>query len=223
MRALRAAREVDAPDWLITAGAIRTAVWDHLHGFAPPAATAASSPAAAASRPATAASQAAAATSPPARPPASLADIDLAFFDTADLSPARDAAVEAALRAVAPDLPWEAKNQAAVHLWYPHRFGIAVEPFGNSADAVATFPETATCVALRLDAADRLTVVAPYGLDDLLGLVHRHNPRRVSAELYERRLAQKRIRERWPRVTVLPAATPGSRAGNPPPGTSPPR
>ena len=205
MRALRAAREVAAPDWLITAGAIRTAVWDHLHGFAPPAT--ASPPAAARS----------------SRPPASLADVDLAFFDPDDLSPARDAAVEAALLGVAPDLLWDAKNQAAVHLWYPRRFGLAVEPFTCSADAVATFPETATCVALHLDADDRLTVVAPHGLDDLLGLVHRHNPRRVSAEFYEQRLADKRIAERWPRVTVLPAATPGSRAGNPPPGTSRPR
>ena len=142
------------------------------------------------------------------RPPASLADVDLIFFDPADLSPERDAAVEAALRAEAPDLPWQAKNQAAVHLWYPRRFGVAVEPFTCSADAVATFPETATSVALHLDAADRLTVVAPYGVDDLLGLVLRHNPRRVSAEFYEQRLAAKRIRERWPRVTVLPAARP---------------
>jgi hypothetical protein len=212
MRALHAARSVDAPDWLITAGAIRTAVWDHLHGFAPPAASPPATPAA--SPPAI---------SPPALPPASLADIDLAFFDPADLSPERDAAVEAALHAVAPDLPWEAKNQAAVHRWYPRRFGRAVEPFTCSADAVATFPETATCVALHLDAADRLTVVAPYGLDDLLGLVHRHNPRRVSAEFYEQRLADKRIAERWPRVTVLPAATPASRPENPPPGTSRPR
>jgi Nucleotidyltransferase len=70
-----------------------------------------------------------------------------------------------ALREAAPELPWEAKNQAAVHLWYPRRFGFAVEPFGCTADAVATFPETATCVGLHLDARDRLTVVAPYGLD----------------------------------------------------------
>jgi hypothetical protein len=35
MRALRAARTVDPPDWLIGAGAIRDRVWDHLHGFAP--------------------------------------------------------------------------------------------------------------------------------------------------------------------------------------------
>jgi uncharacterized protein len=33
MRALRAARTVDAPEWLIGAGVIRDRVWDHLHGF----------------------------------------------------------------------------------------------------------------------------------------------------------------------------------------------
>jgi hypothetical protein len=190
MRALRAARSVDAPDWLISAGAVRTAVWDFLHGFSSPS---------------------------------RLADVDLGFFDTADLTPARDASVEAALLGVAPDLPWEAKNQAAVHLWYPRRFGFEVEPFACTADAVATFPETATCVGLHLDAGDRLTVVAPYGLDDLLGLVLRHNPVRAPVAVYEERLTSKRIAQRWPRVTVIPAATPPSRASRPPRGTSPPR
>jgi hypothetical protein len=176
MRALRAARSADAPDWLIAAGAVRTAVWDRLHGRA-------AGPS----------------------PPASLPDVDLGFFDAADLSPERDAAVEAVLRSVEPDLPWQAKNQAAVHLWYPQRFGLAVEPFRSTAEAVATFPETATCVGLHLDASERLTVVAPYGLDDLLGLVHRHNPRRAPVAVYEQRLASKRITERWPGVTVIPA------------------
>ena len=36
MRALRAARAVDPPDWLIGAGVIRDRVWDHLHGFTRP-------------------------------------------------------------------------------------------------------------------------------------------------------------------------------------------
>ena len=39
MRALRAARTVDPPDWLIGAGAVRERVWDHLHGFAHQAAS----------------------------------------------------------------------------------------------------------------------------------------------------------------------------------------
>jgi hypothetical protein len=169
MAALRAAREVDAPDWLINAGVIRDAVWDAYHD----------------------------------RPPAMPRDIDLGFFDPDDLSPRRDDAVEAALRASAPELPWEAKNQAAVHLWYPRRFGTWVEPFAATAEAVATFPETATCVGVRLRARDAIEVVAPHGLGDLLGCVCRHNPTRVSREFYEGRLAEKRWRERWPLMRVM--------------------
>ncbi len=169
-RLLEAARDVDAPDWLLGAGALRTAVWDRLHGFE--------------------------------EPPA-LRDVDLAFFDPVDFTPARDEAVEAALRERAPDVPWEARNQAAVHLWYPRRFGYAVEPLTSSADAVATWPETATSVAVRLWPDDRLQVVAPVGLDDLFGLVLRRNPRRVSVAEFERRLREKRVAERWPRVTLV--------------------
>ena len=74
----------------------------------------------------------------------------------------------------------------------------------STADAVATWPETATAVALRLTHDDRLVVEAPCGLGDLLGMVHRRNPRRVSVEEYRRRLATKRIAERWPRATIVP-------------------
>jgi hypothetical protein len=125
------------------------------------------------------------------------------FFDPADLSPERDTRVEHALRDRAPGIPWESKNQAAVHLWYPERFGYDVEPLTSSADGVATWPETAVCVGLHLDGRDRLSIVAPYGLDDLLGLVHRRNPRRVSVHEYERRLRDKRIAERWPNATIV--------------------
>src|SRR4051812_49335492 len=170
MRALRAARDVDAPDWLINAGAIRDAVWDAYHD----------------------------------RPPAMPRDVDLGYFDLGDLSPQRDDAVEAALRACAPALPWEARNQAAVHLWYPRRFGTWVEPFESTAEAVATFPLTAACVGVRLLPDGDLFVVAPYGLDDLLGGVCRHNPTRVSREFYEQWLAERgHWHQRWPRLRSI--------------------
>jgi hypothetical protein len=172
MRALAVARDVDAPDWLLGAGALRTAVWDRAHGC---------------------------------DGPPELADVDVVFFDPGDLSAGRDAEVEFALRQRAPDVPWEASNQAAVHLWYPAKFGIEVEPLTSSADAVGTWPETAASVAVRLERDDALTIVAPCGLDDLLDLVHRRNPRRVTVAEYERRLAAKRIAERWPRATIVPA------------------
>jgi hypothetical protein len=38
MTALRAARDVDPPDWLVGGGAVRDLVWDHLHAAKPIAA-----------------------------------------------------------------------------------------------------------------------------------------------------------------------------------------
>ena len=99
MSVLAAARACNPPDWYVGGGAIRTIVWDYLHGY---------------------------------DEPTPLADVDVGFFDPLDLSPARDEAVETELRAVLPGVPWQAKNQAAVHLWYERVFGYAVAPLTSS-------------------------------------------------------------------------------------------
>jgi hypothetical protein len=131
-------------------------------------------------------------------------DADLAFFDPSDLSEARERVIESQLRSQAPDLPWDVKNQAAVHLWYPKVFGIEVSPFASSAQAIATLPEVATCVGVRLLGDDDMLVIAPHGLDDLLNGVCRHNPTRVSGAFYRHRLSEKAWPDRWPRVQYVP-------------------
>ena len=108
-------------------------------------------------------------------------------------------------RGAVKDVPWQAKNQAAVHLWYAARFGIEVAPFSSAAEAIATFPETATAVAVRLERTGSIEVLAPHGLDDLLDGVWRWNPTRVTVAEYQRRLAKKDPANRWPAVRVLPA------------------
>jgi hypothetical protein len=134
--------------------------------------------------------------------PGRLHDVDVAFFDASDLRPERDAAVEADLYAARDDVPWEAKNQAAVHLWYPRRFGIDVEAFESIHEAVASWPEKAAAVAVRLARDGSLKVCAPVGLDDLLDGVWRRNPTRVTEQEYLRRLIAKRPQDRWPGVRV---------------------
>jgi hypothetical protein len=170
MRILEAARAVDPPDWLVSAGAIRNLVWDHLHGFSKPT---------------------------------PLKDVDLGFFDANRLDEGRDVEVGHALRQLAPEVPWDAKNQAAVHLWYPQVFGVQVEPLSSCADAIGTFPETATSVGLGLAEDDRIPIAASLGLEDLFGLVCRRNPRRASVSEYRHRVRTKRIAELWPKVTIL--------------------
>jgi uncharacterized protein len=135
--------------------------------------------------------------------PAGVRDVDVVFFDAADLSPDRDRAAQAALAAVA-DYPWEASNQAAVHTWFHRYFGGApVPPLRTVHEAVATWPETATCVAVRA-AGDVLEICAPHGLTDLLDGVWRVNPVRVTPATSRARLARQRPAQRWPRVRVIP-------------------
>ena len=136
--------------------------------------------------------------------PARVKDVDLAFFDPTDLSKECEAAVERELVARLPSVRWDAKNQAAVHTWYERRFGFPVQPVSSAAEGVATWPETATAVAVHLYPDDELEVTAPWGLRDLLTGVCRRNPERVSVEEYRRRLEAKQVAVRWPRVRIIP-------------------
>ncbi len=130
-------------------------------------------------------------------------DIDVAFFDPTDLSPEGDTAVTAQLAALLPTVEWEATNQAAVHRWFSAEFGREVPPLHSSAEAIATWPETATCTAVHLLPDDSLHIVAPFGLADLFQMILRRNPARVTQEQFHKRLQDKQIRQKWPLVKVI--------------------
>lgn len=135
--------------------------------------------------------------------PSSLADVDVPYFDPNDLTQAAEERYEKQLKELRPELTWDVKNQAAVHLWFHKVFGHEVEPLRSMRDAVATWPETAVAVAVSLRADDAIAVNAPLGLEDLFSMVVRRNPKRVSVETYRKRIAEKMYTERWPRVRVV--------------------
>jgi hypothetical protein len=135
--------------------------------------------------------------------PSALADVDLAYFDAGDLSAARDAALQTRLSGLAPAIPWEVTNQAGVHLWFEACFGHPVEALGSLEEAIASWPEYATAVGIRLETDEALTVMAPLGLADLFEMRVRRNPRRVSVETYRQRVAQKNYAARWPQVSIV--------------------
>jgi len=136
--------------------------------------------------------------------PAEVRDVDVAFFDPDDLSRQRDRVATDLLLVRRPEIAWEATNQAAVHMWYHETFRTSpVAPLGSAADGVATWPETATSVAVRLGSGNQVEVCAPRGLTDLLDGVWRRNPRRVSVQLSRQRLARHDPARRWPGVRVI--------------------
>ncbi|WP_328589872.1 nucleotidyltransferase family protein [Derxia lacustris] len=137
------------------------------------------------------------------QPSSAKADIDVIFFDAAETRVERDHALEHQLKAAVPDLAWEVVNQAGVHLWFEEAFGYAAPPLLSLEDGVASWPEIATCVAVRLAADDGIEVIAPFGLDDLFGLVCRRNAARVRPGTYRARLLTKGWKRRWPRLNIV--------------------
>jgi uncharacterized protein len=129
--------------------------------------------------------------------PTQLDDVDVLFFDPADDTHDRERALEVQLAAALPGVPWSVRNQARMHRRNGDR------PYAGTEDALRYWLETATCVAVRLEADDGLTVIAPFGLDDLLAL--RSGPTARGRERYEAYLARMRAKDwpaRWPRVRV---------------------
>ncbi len=59
--------------------------------------------------------------------------------------------VRAAASAAGLDVEIDIKNEARVHLWYGERFGKEIEPYRSSAEAIATWPTSASCVGVRRD------------------------------------------------------------------------
>jgi uncharacterized protein len=132
-----------------------------------------------------------------------LKDVDLIYFDEQDLSFETEASYERRLRDLFQHLPikLDVKNEARVHLWYEDRFGYAIKPYLSSADAIATFPTTATAVGVRR-IRGKLECCAPLGLDDLFSLIVRPNKRQITRAIYEAKVD--RWRSIWPRLSYLP-------------------
>lgn len=125
------------------------------------------------------------------------ADIDVLFFDAADVSREREGVAEARLGELLPGLPWEVRNQARMHL------KTGRPPYHDTEDGLRNFAETPTAVGVR-HRDDHIEVIAPHGLDDLFAMVARPvfaDPRMIG--FYHDRMRAKNWPARWPQVRVL--------------------
>lgn len=203
MQVLREVRDIAGPGAVVAAGVLRSLAWSRLHGQSvlawerswrvgasdpsgPPLAMSGGCPVKAAQRD---------------RP----ADIDVVFHDP-DHPPSHDALVARALAQRMPDLRWEVVNQAWVHTWHRDGHGNAAPALASLAQALASWPETATAIAAWLDESGGLVLMAPLGLDDLMALRLRHHPVLTTRAQFLARMDGKGWLARWPKLQVVPEA-----------------
>lgn len=93
-------------------------------------------------------------------------DIDLVYFDSTVIDPETDWKYDRDMEGIFPGAEWEVRNQARMH--YVNN----LEPYSSTADGIAHWVETATCVAVKLEEG-KLRYLFCHGTDDLYNLVAR--------------------------------------------------
>ncbi|HEY2659343.1 MAG TPA: nucleotidyltransferase family protein [Caulobacteraceae bacterium] len=170
MRVLAIARDLDLPDWRIVSGAVYQTAWNALTGR---------------------------------DPDYGIKDYDLVYFDGGDLSyEGEDVHIRRAAAAYPSDLSplVEVRNQARVHLWFEARFGEPYAPLTCTDEALERFVSPAYGVGVRLEADGRLSIAAPFGLEDVFALRLRPTPGRGLAASWSQ--VTRGVIARWPEVTV---------------------
>jgi uncharacterized protein len=132
-------------------------------------------------------------------------DIDVFYFDDSDLSYAAEDLVIKAMAARFADLPLpvQVRNQARVHLWYPQKFGQEFSPLTSSGEMLGRYASKTHAVAARLDEGDKISILAPFGLDDIFSFRIVPNPVLTSNRATHDRKGA-RAKSVWPEIEVVP-------------------
>jgi len=130
-------------------------------------------------------------------------DFDLGYFDEDVSWDAEDAVIRRVAAAFDEPLRGrvEVRNQRRVSEWFPAKFGEPYPPVASTAEALDRFVAPAFAVGVRMEADGRITVEAPFGLEDVFALTVRPNPNRPLAGDWDRVVDG--LRARWPEVKVV--------------------
>ncbi|WP_156459612.1 nucleotidyltransferase family protein [Brevundimonas sp. Root1279] len=133
-------------------------------------------------------------------------DYDVGYFDPDTSWDAEDVVIKRVAAAFDPPLRdmVEMRNQARVHLWFEGKFGEPYTALANTDEAPARFVSPAFAVGVRLEDDDSISVVAPFGLEDVFDLVLRPNPTRPVAKGWDKAVTN--ALGRWPELAVVDPA-----------------
>ena len=129
-------------------------------------------------------------------------DLDLVYFEAEDLREESERQHVENVRVLLQDIPVpiDVKNQARVHVWYAAHFGYPILPYHSVEEAINTWPTTATCVGIRVD-AQGFQVYAPYGLNDLFRVIVRPNKVQITEAIYQQKVT--RWKACWPNLHII--------------------
>lgn len=134
---------------------------------------------------------------------AEVADIDVFYFDPADLSyEAEDVVIrrlDARFRHL--PLPVQVRNQARVHLWFEQKFGAPFTPLSSTAEMLGRYASKAHAVGARMVDGE-LDLIAPFGLGDIFSFRLVPNYALENRATHEKKAA--RLKAVWPQLTVEP-------------------
>lgn len=131
--------------------------------------------------------------------PTAPADIDVLIFDSRRTEPEYERQIEASLAALDPTVQWEVVNQATVHAYTGDP-----APYRSIAEAMSRWADPMTAVGVSLSRDGSISVVAPFGLEDLFSMIVRpHLVAPRAAQVYRERVAAKNWCARWPKVRVI--------------------
>lgn len=128
-------------------------------------------------------------------------DYDLIYFDTDVSWEAEDAVINRADAVFGGRWPVEIRNQARVHLWFEQRFGLPYPRLNSADEAFGHYAAIVHAVGIRLEDDDTIDIAAPFGLDDVFGMIIRPNPSRHG----DKGLAAKAARAKaiWPQLRLV--------------------
>lgn len=122
------------------------------------------------------------------------ADIDLVYYDPTNDDQKTDGELSENLRKET-KIKWEVVNQAYAHKWND------LPPYKSTEDALSQWPETSTAIGVKLE-NERLKLIAPYGIGDLVNLVVRPSPRFFDVDKVRERVRSKKWLKKWPKLKI---------------------
>lgn len=129
------------------------------------------------------------------RPKVDTADVDLVYFDPNGNDQKTDEELSARLKKET-GIDWEIVNEAYAHKWNN------LPPYKSTEDALSQWPETATAIGVKLESGE-LRLIAPYGINDLIGMIVRPSPKfQDGIDRVKERVEKKRWLEKWPKLKV---------------------